>query len=163
MREGEIETLLVALTWCSALGSALIAGVFFAFSAFVMGALSRLAPSQGIAAMQSINTVVVRSWFMAPFMGTIVTAAILALAGVLVSGDPRTIWWIAGAALYIAGTFGMTLVGNVPLNEALASAPPEAPESANLWNRYLRDWSRWNHARTAAALGAAVCFVIALR
>ena len=35
-------------------GSALIAGVFFAFSTFVITALSRLPAEQGVAAMQSI-------------------------------------------------------------------------------------------------------------
>ena len=43
------------LYWFSALGCGLIAGVFFAFSAFVMKALALLPPAQGIAAMQSIN------------------------------------------------------------------------------------------------------------
>jgi uncharacterized membrane protein len=37
-----IDTLLVALTLVSALGCGLVAGVFFAFSAFVMNALARL-------------------------------------------------------------------------------------------------------------------------
>ena len=39
----------------SALGSGLVAGIFFAFSTFVMSALGRLAPEQGILAMQTIN------------------------------------------------------------------------------------------------------------
>jgi uncharacterized membrane protein len=43
------------LTVVAALGCGLNAGVFFAFSSFVMAALRRLPPAQGIAAMQSIN------------------------------------------------------------------------------------------------------------
>ncbi len=50
-----IDNLLFALTFVSALGCGLMAGVFFAFSAFVMHALARLPPAQGIAAMQSIG------------------------------------------------------------------------------------------------------------
>jgi len=49
------QNLIFILTLVSALGCGLIAGVFFAFSAFVMKALARLPPAQGIAAMQSIN------------------------------------------------------------------------------------------------------------
>src|SRR5205823_10851570 len=42
-----IDSLLFALTIFSTLGCGLIAGVFFAFSAFVMNALARLPPSAG--------------------------------------------------------------------------------------------------------------------
>jgi uncharacterized membrane protein len=42
-----------------------------------MSALARLQPSQGIAAMQSINITVINPWFMAAFLGT---AAALAAA-----------------------------------------------------------------------------------
>ena len=47
-----IDDTLFALTLVSALGCGLIAGAFFAFSSFVMKALGRLPPPQGIAAMQ---------------------------------------------------------------------------------------------------------------
>jgi len=49
------DRLLFGLTLVSALGCGLTAGVFFAFSSFVMKALGRIQPAQGIAAMQSIN------------------------------------------------------------------------------------------------------------
>ena len=44
------------LTFIAALGSGLVAGIFFAFSNFVMKALARVPPAQGVAAMQSINS-----------------------------------------------------------------------------------------------------------
>ena len=56
---------LFALTLGTALGCGTIAGVFFAFSAFVMKALHRLPAVQGIAAMQSINVVAITPAFMA--------------------------------------------------------------------------------------------------
>jgi len=52
------------------LGSSLIAGVFFAFSSFLMKALARIPTHQGIAAMQSINVVVINPTFLGTFMGT---------------------------------------------------------------------------------------------
>lgn len=48
-----------AVTLIAALGCGLVAGVFFAFSSFVMPALKRLPPAQGISAMQSINRLAV--------------------------------------------------------------------------------------------------------
>lgn len=64
-----IDDLIFVLTFASALGCGLIAGVFFAFSAFVMKALARLPPVQGIAAMQAINVAVLNRWFFAAFFG----------------------------------------------------------------------------------------------
>lgn len=64
-----IDALLYLLTLLSALGCGLIAGVFLAFSAFIMKALTRVAPAQGILAMQSINIVVINPWFLGVFFG----------------------------------------------------------------------------------------------
>jgi uncharacterized membrane protein len=56
------------LTFVAALGSRLVAGIFFAFSNFVMKALARVPPAQGVAAMQSIDVVVLNRWFFAGFL-----------------------------------------------------------------------------------------------
>jgi uncharacterized membrane protein len=78
------------VTLASALGYGLIAGVFFAFSSFVMKALARLSPAQGVAAMQSINVAVINPWFLTVFLGTaaacVVLAAALAAAALLILG-----------------------------------------------------------------------------
>ncbi len=62
--------ILYAATLVTALGCGLVAGVFFAFSTFVMAALRRLKPEEGIAAMQSINIRVVTPFFMTALFGT---------------------------------------------------------------------------------------------
>ena len=54
-----LDGLLFVLTLFAALGCAMMAGVFFAFSSFVMPALRRLPATQGIAAMQAINVAAV--------------------------------------------------------------------------------------------------------
>lgn len=158
-----MELVLTALTWLSALGSALIAGVFFAFSTFVMAAFGRRPAAESIAAMQEINVVVVRSGFMAVFLGTAVTSALLALFALLRWDDPRAIWWLAGAALYVLGTFVLTIVRNVPLNDRLAAVDPASPEGAGVWKLYLADWTWWNTVRTAASLAATAAFIVAIR
>ena len=61
---------LYAATLVTALGCGLVAGVFFAFSTFVMAALRRLKPEEGISAMQSINILAVTPVFMAVLFGT---------------------------------------------------------------------------------------------
>lgn len=62
-----VDQMLLAPTLIAALGSGLVAGAFFAFFAFVIKALSRLPPGEGIAAMQSINVAVLNPWFLAAF------------------------------------------------------------------------------------------------
>jgi uncharacterized membrane protein len=59
------------LTLLAALGCGLMAGIFFAFSAFVMKALSRLPASEGMAAMQAINVAILNPLFFVVFFGTL--------------------------------------------------------------------------------------------
>jgi uncharacterized membrane protein len=151
------------VTLVSAIGSTLIAGSFFAFSTFVMSALGKLPPPQGIAAMQSINVVVINPWFMTPFVGTAALCLVLAVASFVRWHDRGAAYLLAGAILYVAGTFVVTMVFNVPRNDALAKVTPSSTEAATLWITYLSTWTAWNHVRTIAALGAMVSFTIAFR
>lgn len=139
-------------------GSGLTAGIFFAFSTFVMAALARLPPDQGIAAMNSINITVINPWFMAVFIGTPVICAILAVMALLKWSEPGAVIILAACVLYIVGSFVVTMVFNVPLNNALAPVTSAAGEGAALWTRYLSDWTFWNTVRTAAPLFAMVLF-----
>jgi uncharacterized membrane protein len=161
--EATMDSLLLTLTWISALGAALIAGVFFAFSTFVMTALGRRPAPEGIAAMQEINLVVVRSGFIAVFIAVAITSSILAVAALLRWDDPRAMYWLAGALLYVLGTFVLTVVCNVPLNDELAAVDPASAKGAAVWSRYLADWTWWNTVRTGASLAAAAAFILALR
>ena len=146
----------------TALGSGLIAGTFFGFSTFVMKALSRLPPAQGIGAMQSINVAVINPWFMAAFLGTGVAAAVLAVSAFLGWQEPGAGLRLAGSLLYILGTIGVTMVFNVPQNDALAKLSPDTVEAAEQWSRYLVSWTAWNTVRTVAALAAAALLTLAL-
>jgi uncharacterized membrane protein len=71
---------LVILALASGLGCGLNAGVFFAFSSFVMKALARLPPAQGIAAMNSINVAVITPVFMTALFGTSAACLLLYVA-----------------------------------------------------------------------------------
>jgi uncharacterized membrane protein len=83
---------LYAATLATALGCGLVAGVFFAFSSFVMPALKRLELGQGIAAMQSINILAVTPAFMTALFGTAV-ACLGLVAWTAISSEGRQRWW----------------------------------------------------------------------
>jgi len=155
--------LLFALTLLAALGCGLIAGVFFAFSAFVMKALARLPPGEGIAAMQSINVAVLNPWFLGAFFGTAAACVVALISSLLRWHEPGAVYLVVGAVLYLAGSLLVTMVCNVPRNEALAAIARADPEAASRWAGYVASWTAWNHVRTAAALAAAASFSIALR
>lgn len=154
------DNLRFPLTLFTALGCGLVAGVFFAFSTFVMNALARLQPKEGIIAMQSINITAINPLFMLALFGTAVACIFLAVSTVLKWHQPGAAYLLIGSLLYLIGTVLVTIAFNVPLNDALAIAKPDSTEGANLWARYLTNWTFWNHVRTIAALAAALTLAL---
>ncbi len=144
------------------LGSALVGGIFYAFSSFVMKALAAVPPAEGIGAMQSINVVVINPWFLGVFMGTAVLslgAGGLALAG---WGRASAPFFLGGGLFYFVGTFLVTMLRNVPWNDQLANVSATDPASIEVWEHYLDRWTMWNHVRTGAAIVAALLFSLGL-
>jgi uncharacterized membrane protein len=156
------QLLTPSLLWFSAIGCGLIAGVYFAFSTFIMTALARIPPASGIAAMNSVNIEIVKSLFMALFLLTALTSATLAVMAVFRWGEPGAMAMLAGGVLYVLGMFVVTMVFSVPLNDALAAVEPSSVDGASLWARYLKDWTFWNHIRTIASLAASVLFTLGI-
>lgn len=157
-----LDYLFFTVKLSSALGCGLVAGIFFTFSTFVMRALAQLKPDKGIAAMQAINITVINPWFMTAFLGTGVACLFLAIASLLNWHLPGAAYLLIGSLLYLFGTVGVTIAFNVPLNDALAVVKVESIEGAELWAKYLTDWTLWNHLRTAAALIAAILLTLGL-
>jgi uncharacterized membrane protein len=157
-----MDDVLVALTVITALGCGLSAGALFAFSSFVMKALARLQPAEGTAAMQSINVMAVTPVFMTALFGTALGCAALAVWALADWDDSYGPYLLAGSALYLAGTIGLTMGYHVPRNNALARLDAQSAEPASYWSRYVAEWTRWNHVRVAAGLAAAAALTIAL-
>lgn len=153
---------MLTLKFLALLGSGLVAGVFFAFSSFVMKALERLKPPEGIAAMQSINITVINPLFMTALFGTGVICLFL-VVDTLLKWHQSNLALLVGSTIYLVGTVLVTILFNVPLNDALAKIEPSSIEGASLWTRYLNDWTIWNHVRTVAALVTTTAFAIVLR
>ncbi|MBQ4901204.1 DUF1772 domain-containing protein [Paenibacillus sp. Marseille-P2973] len=158
-----MDNWIIILTYVTALGSGLIAGIFFAFSTFVMVALARLPAAQGIAAMQSINTTILQTFFSFVFMGTALTSLVLAGVSLYRFDTPGAIYLLIGSLLYFVGAFLATIVFNVPLNNALAAVNPDSAKGAEVWQHYLSRWVAWNHVRTIASLASLAAFILALR
>ena len=153
--------MVTSLLWFCALGCGLLAGLYFAFSVFIMSALDRLGPGAGAAVMNSINAVILRSLFMPVFMLTSFASLALAVIGVLRWNEPDAVLLVSGGLAYFVGMFGVTMAFNVPLNNQL-QASHAGDVDAN-WRRYVVTWTRWNHLRTLSSLVASALFIAALR
>lgn len=156
------DSIIFGLTLLSALGCGIVGGTFFAFSSFVMLALSRLPTAQGIAAMNTINVTVLTPWFMTPFVGTALACVVLAIPALARWREPDAILRIIGAILYVVGSFAVTMVFNVPRNDALAAVDANSADGAARWAQYLPPWTAWNTVRTVASLAAMVALILAL-
>jgi uncharacterized membrane protein len=150
----------VALATCLSAGT--VGGVFYAFSTFVMKALSELPAAHGLAAMQRINVVVLNPLFLGLFMGTALLAGVGTIVSLLFWSGPRSVWMLAAGTLYLVGSFIVTIAFNVPRNQRLAGVNPSAGDAAVHWATYVREWTFWNHVRTAASIASAACAGAAL-
>ncbi|RJG10112.1 DUF1772 domain-containing protein [Pseudomonas cavernicola] len=157
-----LDELLFLLTLFAALGCGVMAGLFFAFSNFVMKALARLHPESGIAAMQSINVAVLNPLFLSLFLGTAAACLLLVIYSLTRWQSSGTLCIVAGSGLYLLGNFVVTIACNVPRNDALARVDASNSETVGTWRDYVLSWTRWNHVRTITALAAAALLTIAL-
>lgn len=157
-----VNDLFFALTLFAALGCGLMSGLFFIFSNTVMSALAQLPPSQGIAAMQAINRIILNPLFFVAFLGTAATCITVVISLVWRWQQPGTLYLLIGSLLYLGGVMVVTIIFNVPMNESLDAMKPESIEAGNLWAKYLVDWTAWNHVRTVTALLGTASFILAL-
>ena len=156
-----MERLTHALTFLAALGSGLMAGLFFIFSVTIMASLARLPPASGIAAMQSINVVILGGTFLSVFMGTALLSVVLIVAWFLGWAPAGGLYLVAGSVVYLVGIVGVTMFVNVPMNDALVAMQPDSAEAAAYWQVYLSTWTMWNHLRSIASIGSLAFFILA--
>jgi uncharacterized membrane protein len=150
------------LTVVSAVGSGLVAGVFFAFSTFVMPPLRRLPAESGIAAMQEINRDAPRSrWFMSAFLGTAVACVALGVVALTRFDETSSKLGLVGAVLYLV-VIVTTVAYHVPRNDRLELVDPTASNAADAWRHYLSEWIPANHVRTVVGTAAATVLTCAV-
>ncbi len=150
-----MSTTFFLLMQLSILAYALVAGVFLAFSDFIMRAL---AITGGVEAMQVINREVFRWIFMTLFLGMAVVSIIIAGYAWVGLNGPSAMLILLAALVYLFGCFGVTVAFNVPMNQALAGMELTSQATQDYWlQTYVPRWTFWNSVRTgAAAISAAL-------
>jgi uncharacterized membrane protein len=155
--------LIAAGTVAAAVGAAVVAGLMFAFSTSVMPGLARRPHAEGIASMQAMNSAILNPLFGLAFGGTAVLCLVLAVTAPFTTDESHAVLRALGSVLYVVGPFGVTMVANVPMNEALDAVDPASDEGATYWRTYLRRWTAWNHLRALLGTAASVLLILAVR
>ena len=151
-----------AITIGSAIGSGVAGGVFFAFSTFIMRALDRLPPEEGLSAMQSINREAPNPLFMAVLFGTALGCITLCVSSLQNLGEPGAWGRLIGGGLYLVAIL-LTVAYHVPQNNSLAALGASDPRAVKEWASYVGNWTAWNHVRTLTPIAASAALVLSLR
>lgn len=155
---GNIILLLAATT------TALIAGLFYAWTCSVTVGLSRLPNAEYIAAMQAMNRAIQNPLFFVSFFGTLLLLPLSVYWHYEQPMSPRFLFLLAATVVYGVGGFGFTVLGNIPLNEALdAFDLTAATEEAVAHQRAMFEnpWNRLNTIRTIASTVAIMLVTMA--
>jgi len=145
----------IAVLLC--IGAGTVGGVFFAFSTFVMTALSARPCAHGIGAMQQINVTVLNPMFLGVFLGSALLSVVAVVVSVITWPSSGAPFLLAAGLLYFLGSFAVTIGFNVPRNERLAQLDADSTEASEYWSTYVLEWTWWNHVRTVASIAAAAC------
>lgn len=135
---------------CAVLTTGLMAGVFYAYAVSVNLGLTEQPDATYVATMNEINEKIQNPAFLPIFFG----AVLFPFAALAASYSPRPrsgrFWLISLACVtYVGGSFLVTALVNVPLNEELARVPAgaSAGELARARAAYEAPWNFWNGVR----------------
>jgi uncharacterized membrane protein len=151
----------MVITQFAIIAYALVGGVFLAFSDFIMRSLAQTSGIGGSEAMQVINREVFRWAFMTLFLGLAAVSLFLVAFGLTsLDGTARTMIVLAGA-VYLIGSFGVTIRFNVPMNEMLAGMETAHEITKMYWTEvYLPRWTFWNSVRAVACVASSILLMI---
>ncbi len=151
------DIILIATTTAAAL----MAGLFYAYSCSVVIGLGKLNDVEYLKAMQSINREIQNPVFFAAFLGIV---PLFPLNTYLHANQPNFLLLVAAMLIYLIGVFGVTVAGNIPLNNGLEnfnilSADNDAIQAQRAL--FENKWNTLNHVRTICSIIAVVLLIIA--
>ncbi len=137
--------------------TALIGGLFYAYSCSVVLGLGKLSDAEYLKAMQHINREILNPVFFLSFMGT---AILLPVSAFLFRGQPAFIFLLLAALTYLIGVFGVTVAGNVPMNDMLDRFDISGATSGAI--KQMRDnfESRWNFLNNIRTVFSVISIIL---
>ncbi|WP_205512017.1 anthrone oxygenase family protein [Longitalea arenae] len=146
----------------TAFTTALIAGLFYAYSCSVNAGLGKLPDAGYLAAMQSINREILNPLFFMSFMGTLVLLPVSTWLQYSHPASMRFYFLLAATLVYAIGTFGVTIMGNVPLNNALDAFNIQAASPEGISEHRAQFEKPWNQLHRIRTIANAIALILVL-
>ncbi len=137
-----------------------MAGIFFTWSNAVKPGLGKLSDIEYLRALQSMNRVILNNAFKLIFLGAIITVALVPVF--YFNLYPKNIFWlfILTLIIYWVGVFGVTISGNIPLNEILDKTNLESISQEEIKALRTRIEVKWNNFNFIRSISSAITFLL---
>jgi len=150
------NTILIITT----LFSGLMAGLFYSWSISVTPGLAKINDLSYLQAFQSMNRAILNPLFFIVFFGLVVLLPVLSYLSFQTSIGNQFWYLILATILYFVGIIGVTIVGNIPLNNALETLQIESmtPEQMDEFRKGFE--SKWNRLNLIRAISSSLTFLL---
>ncbi|WP_299136405.1 anthrone oxygenase family protein [uncultured Tenacibaculum sp.] len=140
--------------------NALSAGLFFAWSVSVILGTKKVGDFTYLETMQNINREILNPAFFILFFGSLIALIITSY----LQFNTKTVFWLvlASTIIYSIGTFGITALGNVPLNNELDALSINKLNLLELKNFRSYYESTWNHYHSIRTISGMISFILVL-
>ncbi len=139
----------------------LSAGFFYAWAVSVIPGTRKVVDLIYLETMQSINRAILNPAFFLIFFGSII---FLSISSIYEFHSNKVTFWLllAASITYMLGTFGVTVFGNVPLNNALDVIEISSLSMDQL-TKFRNDYElRWNRLHMIRTVFAVLSFLLSL-
>ena len=149
----EIIILILAILF-----TGLMAGIFFTWSNAVKPGIGKLSDIEYLRAFQSMNRVILNNTFKLIFIGAVLATALVPFFYFHLY--PSNIFWLLVSAfiVYWVGAFGITVFGNIPLNEILDKTTLETLSLEELKSLRTSIELRWNNLNLLRTISSLLTF-----
>ena len=137
-----------------------MAGIFFTWSNAVKPGIGKLSDIEYLRALQSMNRVILNNAFKIIFLGAIIAVALVPVF--YFNLYPKNIFWLIVFTLviYWIGVFGVTVSGNIPLNEILDKTNLESITSEEVKTLRKSIEFKWNNFNLIRCISSGITFIL---
>ena len=137
-----------------------MAGIFFTWSNAVKPGIGKLSDIEYLRALQSMNRVILNNAFKIIFLGAII--AVVLVPVFYFNLYPKNIFWLFVFTLiiYWIGVFGVTVSGNIPLNEILDKTNLESITSEEIKTLRKSIEIKWNNFNLIRCISSGITFIL---
>ncbi len=152
-----MNTIILIIT---TLFSGLMAGLFYAWSISVTPGIAKINDVSYLQAFQAMNRAILNPLFFVVFFGLVVLLPVLSYLSFQNSMSNQFWYVILATIIYFAGIMGVTIGGNVPLNNALEALQIESMTQEQMDEFRKGFESKWNRLNTIRTISSIATFLL---